>query len=129
MVAESIHEQLTLQSSGIRPLAVYIVIATPDSIHSIDCFGEVWCYGDMYSSTLAYPITSGDSDSDDDTTDDRRHEGERDDKFFTLLSDLSKSQTERTQLVHTNIILDNILRDSDKDMEIAVISDKTQFIE
>ena len=55
-VSDFFYEQTILQSSGVRPLAVYAVIATSDSLHTVDCTGEVQCYGDIYSSSVAFPL-------------------------------------------------------------------------
>ena len=55
-MSDFFYEQALLQSSGVRPLAVYAVIATSDSLHSIDCTGEIQCYGDIYASSVAFPL-------------------------------------------------------------------------
>lgn len=55
-MSDFFYEQSILQLSGVRPLAVYAVIATSDSLHTVDCTGEIQCYGDMYSSSVAFPL-------------------------------------------------------------------------
>jgi len=90
-VSDFFYEQSILQSSGVRPLAVFAVIATADSLHTVDCTGDVQCYGDLYASSAAFPlIASMESDSDGSESVSRRSDEGNDVEVITLLARLKR---------------------------------------
>lgn len=102
-MSDFFYEQSILQSSGVRPLAVYAVIATANSLHTVDCTGEVQCYGDLYASSAAFPLlASMETERDSDGGESARR-GSNDEEVITLLARLKRDNPSlnTADVVHT----------------------------
>jgi len=86
--ATFLSERINRQYTGARPLAVSIVIASTDSIFSVDCFGDIQRYEGLFSSILAFPCSDNDEESnrlnDSDPIFEKLQKFYRDEKQFCL---------------------------------------------
>jgi len=60
--ATFLSERINRQYTGARPLAVTVIIASADSIFSVDCIGEIQRYEGLFSSVLAFPCSDTNAD-------------------------------------------------------------------